>query len=135
MSESGVKNESAADGKNKSDIHCPHAGKVSVPGPGSPQVPHSSGKQDTREAFQQDGKINFGQLHTATNPDELCLPRVQPYAVRGQPSANNTRNQEHFLHQRDSLRSHTMNVCLSVISVLVWCNPQRGEDYGQISRV
>src|SRR6218665_104370 len=26
---------------------------------GHPQVPHSSGKQDTREAFQQDGKINL----------------------------------------------------------------------------
>src|SRR6218665_126385 len=40
---------------------------------GHRQVPHSRGKQDTREAFQQDGKINFGQLHTATNPDELHM--------------------------------------------------------------
>src|SRR6218665_2752054 len=103
--------------------HMPGKGQFLVQG--YPQVPHSSGKQDTREAFQQDGKINFGQLHTATNPDELCLPRVQPKAVRGQPSANNIRNQEHFSHQRDSLRSHTMNVCLSVISVLVCRNPQR----------
>src|SRR6218665_1839111 len=52
--------------------HMPGKGQFLVQGP--PQVPPSSGKQDPREAFQQDGKINFGQLHTATNPDELCLP-------------------------------------------------------------
>src|SRR6218665_213397 len=59
--------------------HMPGKGRFLVQS--HPQVPHSSGKQDTREAFQQDGKINFGQLHTATNPDELCLPRVQPPKV------------------------------------------------------
>src|SRR6218665_419214 len=55
--------------------HMPAKGQFLVHG--HPQVPHSSGKQNTREVLQQDGKINFGQLHTATNPDELCFPRVQ----------------------------------------------------------
>src|SRR6218665_1624854 len=37
--------------------HMPGKGQFLIQG--HPQVLHSSGKQDTREAFQQDGKINF----------------------------------------------------------------------------
>src|SRR6218665_2911546 len=40
--------------------HMPGKGQFLVQG--HTQVPHSSGKQDTREAFQQDGKISALKL-------------------------------------------------------------------------
>src|SRR6218665_1356262 len=64
--EQRTQNESAADGKNKSDIHCPHAGKGSVPGPGPP--PRSRTVVENRTPGKRCSKMERSILDNFTRP-------------------------------------------------------------------
>src|SRR6218665_1677394 len=111
--------------------HMPGKGQFLVQG-----HPKSCTVVENRTPGKRSSKMERSILDNCTRPPtqmNCVFPgfNLRRFEDNQAPITSETRS----IFSTRELRSHTMNVCLSVISVLVCRNPQRGEDHGQISRI